>query len=216
VPAFSPYDAKAWHADPLGETLEAIWTFGPGALPGVVTAPLLAGVGVRVDQLHDETTSVKVFGRSEVADKPADASATAADRPPTQPAVARLPVRLVPGPSQDHRPDLHQVTGGLAVSADGGVPRLWEAQEGHRAAVSTSVEYGLTVQELVGRSAVLVVGACTLATPDNRRAILQHQGRVLAPRPGSAGRQRQVEEWVLTHTGEDLLPWRKASGKARW
>jgi hypothetical protein len=134
------YDAKAWHADHLGDTLEAIWTCGPGAWQGAVTAPLLAGCGVRVDQIHDETTAFKVVGRYEVEDQPADSSDTAADSPPTQPAVARLPVRLAPGHRKDQRPDLHQVKGGLAVSADGGVPRLWEAQAGNRADVSTYVE----------------------------------------------------------------------------
>jgi hypothetical protein len=137
---FPQYDAKAWHDDHLGDTLEAIWTFGPGALQGAVTAPLLAGFGVRVDQIHDETTSCKVLGRDEVEDKPADSSDTAADSPPTQPAVACLPVRLAPGHRKDHRPDLNQVKGGLAVSADGGGPLLWEAQDGNRADVSTYVE----------------------------------------------------------------------------
>src|SRR5215211_6040169 len=56
---FPQYDAKAWHDDHLGDTLDAIWTFGPGALQGVVTAPLLAGFGVRVDQIHYDTTSFK-------------------------------------------------------------------------------------------------------------------------------------------------------------
>jgi hypothetical protein len=213
---FPQYDAKAWHDDHLGDTLDAIWTFGPGALQGVVTAPLLAGFGVRVDQIHYDTTSFKVFGRDEVEDKPADSSDTAADSPPTQPAVARLPVRLVPGHRKDHRPDLNQVKGGLAVSADGGVPLLWEAQDGNRADVSTYVEYWLKVKELVGRSDFLFVGDCKLATQDNLLAIIQHQGRFLAPLPGYAGMQRQLEDWVLTNTVEDLIPWRETSGKARW
>ena len=68
---FPQYDAKAWHDDHLGDTLDAIWTFGPGALQGAVTAPLLAGFGVRVDQIHYDTTSFKVFGRYEVEDEPA-------------------------------------------------------------------------------------------------------------------------------------------------
>jgi hypothetical protein len=212
-----PQDAAtAWHDDQLGATVEAIWTCGPGAWQGVVTAPWLAGVGVRVDQLHDDTPAFKVLGRDEVEDKPADSAATAADSPPTQPAVARLPGRLGPGPRTDHRPALNQVKGGLAGSADGGVPLLWAAPDGNRADVSPEVESWLQVKELVGRSDCLCVGDGTLAPPDHRRASMQHQGRLLAPLPGDAGRQRQVEDGVLTHTGADLLPWREPSGKARW
>jgi hypothetical protein len=72
------------------------------------------------------------------------------------------------------------------------------------------------VQELVGRSDFLFVGDGQVATHDPRLAIMQHQGRLLAPLPGYAGRQRQWEEGVLTTTGEDLLTWREAAGKARW
>jgi hypothetical protein len=93
--------------------------------------------GIRVDQIHDDTTSFKVFGRYEAADETAAAEERGEDVPPDDPATARTPVRLVPGHSQDHRPDLNQVKGGLAVSADGGVPVLWQAQDGNRADVST-------------------------------------------------------------------------------
>ncbi len=134
----------------------------------------------------------------------------------SRPRQSALPVRLVPGHSKDHRPDLNQVKGGLAVSADGGVPLLWEAQDGNQADVSTDVEYWLKVKALVGRTDFLFVGDCKLATQDNLVAIIQHQGRFLAPLPGYAGIQRQLEEWVLTNTVEDLLPRREASGKEVW
>jgi hypothetical protein len=74
----------------------------------------------------------------------------------------------------------------------------------------------LKVKELVGRRDFLCVGACQLATPDTRLAIMQHQGRLLAPLPGYAGMPRPLEEWVLTNTVADLITWREASGKARW
>jgi len=213
---FPHYDAKAWHDDRLGDTLDAIWEFGPGALQGAVTAHLLQVFNIRVDQIHYDTTSFKVFGRYETSDETAAAQETGKGGPPGEPATARPPVRLVPGHSKDHRPDLNQVKGSLAVSADGGVPLLWEAQDGNRADVSTYVEYWLKVQAVVGRTDFLFIGDCKLAAHDNLIAIIQHQGRFLAPLPGYAGLQRQLEEWVLTNTVEDLLPWREASGKAGW
>jgi transposase len=213
---FPRYDAKAWHDDHLGDTLDAIWEFGPGALQGAVTAHLLDSFGIRVDQIHYDTTSFKVFGRYEAADETAAAEESGEDVPRDDPATARTPVRLVPGHSKDHRPDLNQVKGGLAVSADGGVPVLWQAQDGNRADVSTYVEYWLKVKDVVGRSDFLFVGDCKLATQDNLVTIIQQQGRFLAPLPAYAGMQRQLEEWVLTNTVEDLLPRREASGKEVW
>jgi len=213
---FPHYEAKAWHDDHLGDTLDAIWEFGPGALQGAVTAHLLDRFGVRVDQIHYDTTSFKVFGRYEVADETVAAKETGADGPPDDPVRARTPVRLVRGHSKDHRPDLNQVKGGLAVSADGGVPLLWQAQDGNRADVGTYVEYWLQVKEVVGRSDFLFIGDCKLATQDNLVTIIQQQGRFLAPMPAYAGMQRQLEEWVLTNTVEDLLPRREASGKEVW
>ena len=213
---FPPYDAKAWHDDHLGDTLDAIWAFGPGALQGAVTAHLVQAFGVGVDQIHYDTTSFKVFGRYTAEDETAEAQDTTADVSSAGPAAIRLPVRLVPGHSKDHRPDLNQVKGGLAVSADGGVPLLWEAQDGNQADVSTYVDYWLKVKELVGRTDFMFVGDCKLASQDNLIAIIQHQGRFLAPLPGYAGIQRQLEEWVLTNTVEDLLPRREAAGKQGW
>lgn len=213
---FPQYDAKAWHDDHLGDTLDAIWAFGPGALQGAVTAHLLQAFGVCVEQIHYDTTSFKVFGRYETEEATSDTQDTATDVPPAEPAAARVPVRLVPGHSKDHRPDLNQVKGGLAVSADGGFPLCWEAQDGNRADVSTYVEYWLKVKEFVGRTDFLFVGDCKLASQDNLVAIIRHQGRFLAPLPGYASIQRQLEEWVLTNTVEELLPWREASGKEIW
>ena len=213
---FPHYDAKAWHDDHLGDTLDAIWAFGPGALQGAVTAYLLQAFGVRVEQIHYATTSFKVFGRYESEEETSEAPDMVTDVPPAEPATARLPVRLVPGHSKDHRPDLNQVKGGLAVSADGGVPLLWEAQDGNRADVSTSVEYWLKVKEVLGRTDFLCIGDCKLASQDNLIAIIQQQGRFLAPLPGYAGVQRQLAEWVLTNTVEELIPRREASGKEVW
>ena len=212
-----PHDeAGAWHDDHLGDTLDAIWKFGPGALQGAVTAHLLEHFDVRVDQIHDAPTSFKVFGRYAAEDEPAAAQDPGEDVLPAEPPAARIPVRLVPGPRKDHRPDLNQVKGGLAVSADGSVPWLWEAQDGNRADVGPYIAYGLKVKELVGRSDFLCVGDCKLATQDNLLAIIQHQGRFLAPLPGYAGVQRQLEAWVLTNTVEELIPRREASGKEVW
>ena len=159
-----PHDgAKAWHDEHWGDTLDAIWAFGPGALQGVVTAQLLQAFGVEVAPIHDATPSFKVFGRYERE----EAQDMGAAVPPAEPAAARLPVRVVPGHRNDHRPDLHQVKGGMAVSADGGVPLRWEAQEGHRADVSTDVAYGLQRTALVGRTDCVCVGDGHLATQAN-------------------------------------------------
>ena len=66
---FPPYDAKAWHDDHLGDTLDAIWAFGPGALQGAATAHLRQAFGVCVEQIHDATTSCKLVGRYETEDE---------------------------------------------------------------------------------------------------------------------------------------------------
>ena len=178
---------------------------------GICMFHLLRSFGVRMDQIHDDTTSFKVFGRYEA--EPAAAKETGAAIPPAESQPRSTPVRLAPGHRKDHRPDLNQVKGGLAVSADGGVPLIWQAQDGNQADGSTYVEYWLKVKDLVGRADFLFVGDGQWATQETLVAILQHQGRFLAPLPGYAGIQRQVEEGVLTNTGEELIPWRDASGK---
>jgi hypothetical protein len=56
---FPQYDAKAWHDAHLGDTLDAIWAFGPGALQGAVTAHLLHACDIQVAQIHDESHLVQ-------------------------------------------------------------------------------------------------------------------------------------------------------------
>jgi hypothetical protein len=212
-----PHDAaKAWHDEHLGETVAVVWKFGPGALQGTVTAHVRQTLNVPVAQLHDDTTSVQVCGRYAVQDEAAAAAASGAEVPLGAPATARTPVRLGPGPSTDHRPAWNQVKGGWAVRADGGVPVVWEAQDGNQADGSPSVESGLKITALVGRTDFLCVGDGQLVTPHHLVALIQPQGRLLAPLPGSAGLQQPREEWVWTNPVEDLRPRREASGQARW
>ena len=88
---FPHYDAKAWHDDHLGDTLVAIWEFGPGALQGAATAHLLDSFCIRVDQIHYNTTSFKVVGRYEAADETAAAEESGKMFPrTTQPQPVRL------------------------------------------------------------------------------------------------------------------------------
>ena len=208
--------AQAWHDDHRGDPLEAIWKVGPAAVPGAVPAPWRQTFDVRVAPSPDETTSVTVCGRSTAQDTAAAAGRRGAEARAAAPAMALIPVRLVPGPSPEHRPDVNQVTGGLAVRADGRVPRLWAAQDGNQADVSTAVADGLKVTDRGGRPDVRGVGAGQVATQDHLVAIIPHPGRLLAPRPGSAGSQRPREAWGLTHPVEDRLPRREAAGHEGW
>lgn len=213
---FPQYEAKAWHDDHLGDTLDAIGKCGPFALQGAVTAHLLQVFDIRVDQIHYDTTSFKVFGRYQREDEAVEAKKPAEDGSPDASTPPRLAVRLVRGHSKDHRPDLNQVKGGLAVSADGSVPLIWQPQDGNRADVSTYVDYWLQVKEIVGSTDFLFVGDCKLAAQENLITILKHQGRFLAPLPGYAGIERQVEEWVFPNTVEELILRQDASGKKVW
>ena len=204
---------KVGHDDHVGETLEAIWASGIGALQGAVTTHLVQSVRVGVDQRHDETTSFKVSGASredkEARDHPEDKAVK--DR-----AEDKEPLRVTCGQSKDHRPDVKQVKGGLCASADGGVVLLVEGQDGNQADVSPSVDSWLKLKAVVGRADFLCIGECTLATHDTMIAIMRQGGRFLAPGPRDAEAQQQLEEWGLTNTVEERLSRRDAQGREVW
>ena len=144
---------------------------------------------VGLDELHNDSTSVTVYG--------AYLTAAAEKRYLGRPTLA-----ITFGHNKDHRPDLKQLLYILTVSSDGGVPVHFRVQNGNTTDDQTHRDTWELLCQLTGRKDFLYVADCKLATHDNMTYIAQRQGRFLSVLPRSRSEdaefRRRVREGMVT------------------
>jgi transposase len=155
---------------------------------------------LRLDELHNDSTTISFYGAYE------DASAEGMQRGQATPAITY-------GHSKDHRPDLKQLLYILTVTEDGGVPVYFATRSGNTTDDQTHEETWNILRELVGRADFLYVADCKLATMDNMRYIHRQGGRFVSVLPATRKedtefRQRLVAEpraakWEWLHDLQD-------------
>lgn len=109
-------EAQHLNDDVLGRTLEAIFRYGPTALYGQVAACTVSRLGVCCRCGHLDATSFHVDGDYHRAQVPVEDGRV---------------IRIMPGYSRDHRPDLNQVVLQLIAERQAGIPLLMEVFDGN-------------------------------------------------------------------------------------
>ena len=127
---------------------------------------------VRLDELHNDSTTVTLFG-----DYP-DASQEQHGLGHTAPAITW-------GHNKDHRPDLKQLLYILTVTEDGGVPVYFQAQSGNVTDDRTHQATWKLLRELVNRPDFVYVADCKLATTENMNEIARQGGRFITVLPAT-------------------------------
>src|SRR6202035_3798968 len=119
-------------------------------------------------------------------------------------------VKLVPGHSKDHRPDLKQLLWILTVTADEAVPLAYRLADGNTNDDSTHIETWEGLRRLTGRSDFLYVADSKLATRPNMTHIDAHGGRFISLLPKSRKEDRLLRDWICEHQP----PWSEAARRA--
>ena len=109
-------EAEHLNDDLLGRTLEAIFRYGPTALYAQVAARAVSRLGVGCRCGHLDATRFHVDGDYNPAEVPAEDGRV---------------IRITPGYSRDHRPDLNQVVLQLIAERQAGIPLLMEVLDGN-------------------------------------------------------------------------------------
>jgi transposase len=151
---------------------------------------------VGLDELHNDSTSVTVYG--------AYLTAAAEKRYLGRPTLA-----ITFGHNKDHRPDLKQLLYILTVSSDGGVPVHFRVQNGNTTDDQTHRDTWELLCQLTGRKNFLYVADCKLATHDNMTYIAQRQGRFLSVLPRSRSEDAEFRRRVR----EGQVTWRHLEDK---
>ena len=104
--------------DRVGRALDKLFAADVPSLVLAVASHVVKEFGLRLDELHNDSTSVSFFG--------AYLDASMENRVLGRPTLA-----ITFGHSKDHRPDLKQLLFILTVTADGGVPLHFRAASGN-------------------------------------------------------------------------------------
>jgi transposase len=156
--------------DRVGRALDKLFAADVPSLVLAVATHAVKEFGLRLDELHNDSTTVSFFG--------AYLNAAMERRVLGRPTLA-----ITFGHSKDHRPDLKQLLFILTVTADGGVPLHFRAASGNVTDDTTHRDTWELLCQLTGRRDFLYVADSKLATRENMAYVHQHQGRFITVLP---------------------------------
>jgi len=175
--------------DQLGRSLDQLFLADRGTLLTEIVVAAARRFDVRMDQLHNDSTSIKFTGQYREAKgrslwgKPAPC--------------------ITYGFSKDHRPDLKQLLFILTTSADGGVPVLFRCTHGNTNDSTTHIETWEALCAVSGRKDFLYVADSKLCSFDNMAHIDGNGGRLITVMP----RSRKEDEWFRKRVQREHIPW---------
>ena len=149
--------------DRFGRALDKISLIDMASLITETAVHVVRTENIALDQLHNDSTTVKAYGRI--------------------PGITRSGFFLARGNSKDHRPDLKQLVYSLTISADGAVPVHYKAYPGNRTDDTTHIQTWTTLCAIAGRTDFLYVADCKVCTDSQLSRIVAHGGRVVTIMP---------------------------------
>lgn len=194
--------------DRIGRALDRLFDADRGALLTAVVLALGQRFGVRLQQLHNDSTSISLCGQYRNA-------RGRSVRGRTAPAI-------VHGYSKDLRPDLKQLLFILTTDAEGGVPVHFRCADGNTTDVRTHIQTWDTLRTLAGRADFLYVADSKLCSFENMDHIDRAGGRFVTVMPRSRQEDAQFRRWIQTNIPAWELVWdrpnaREADGpRDRW
>lgn len=186
----TPEQAAVLNDDRLGRALDELFASDRTALLTDFVLQMVREFEVRLDELHNDSTSLTFQGDYK------DADGRAVDGVATH--------RITFGHSKDFRPDLKQLLWILTVSSDGAVPVHFKVDDGNVGDPTTHIETWNLLRQIVGSPKFLYVADCKLCTSDNLRYIDEHKGSFITVLPSNRKEDDWFRQWVAGHDA----PWR--------
>lgn len=187
-----PAERNLLNDDRLGRCLDRLFEANQGELVLDVVRHVIVEFDLRLDELHNDSTTVSFFGAYP------EAALEDSQRGRPTPAITY-------GHSKDHRPDLKQLLYVLTISEDGGVPVYFATKSGNTTDDRTHQETWNLLRELVGRSDFLYVADCKLATIENMQYIDDQGGRFISVLPATRKENTEFRRRLLDEP--DALAW---------
>ena len=174
--------------DALGRTLDTLYTYGVTDLYSLVAAGAAKRLGLTPTYGHLDTTSFHVDGRYNCDEPPAEGI-----------------VRLTPGYSRDHRPDLNQVMLELIVEHQAGIPLLMKPLSGNS---SDSQAFGQIIRDHIAQlhstsGTTYVVTDSALYSEDNLALLQDTSMKWITRVPGTLN---EVKAALAQADPEQMVP----------
>jgi transposase len=185
--------------DRIGRALDHLFDADRSALLTAVALAVAQHFGVRLQQLHNDSTSISLCGQYRAA-----GGRKVRNR--------RAPA-IVYGYSKDLRPDLKQLLFILTTDADGGVPVHFRCADGNTTDVRTHIETWNALRTLAGRPDFLYVADSKLCSFDNMSHIANAGGRFVTVMPRSRQEDAQFRKWVQTNPPAWELVWDRPNAR---
>lgn len=181
---------KLLNDDRVGRCLDRLFDADrPALVVSVVTAAVRA-FKVRLNQLHNDSTTVSFLGKYAMAD-----GRTVRGKPT---------LKITYGHSKARRPDLKQLLYELTVTNDGAIPVHYQVHDGNVTDDQTHRHTWDLLLEIVGSPNFLYVADSKLCTEANMRHIAQQGGRFVTVLPRTRSEDSWFRDWLQSHTA----PWK--------
>ena len=195
-------DIDRLNDDCVGRALDRLFLADVPSLVLSVAAHAVKEFGVSLDELHNDSTTISFCG--------AYTSAAMEQRFLGRPTLA-----ITFGHNKDHRPDLKQLLFILTVTADGGIPLHFRAENGNVVDDQTHRDTWDLLCQLTGRRDFLYVADCKLATSENMAYVHQRQGRFVTVLPRTRGEDGAFRTLVSKGQVAWRLLWEKTDDEGQ-
>jgi transposase len=172
--------------DRVGRALDQLFDADRASLLTELVLGAIAEFRVDCSQLHNDSTSITLYGdylRADGRERGGRATAAAAR-----------------GHSKDHRPDLKQLVSILTVSADGAVPLAHRLADGNTTDDQTHIETWDGLCALTAATDFLYVADSKLCTREQMGHIDRRGGRFVTVLPRSRAEDGRLREWMARAT----------------
>jgi len=194
----SPEQVTMLNDDRCGRAVDKLFACDQPSLVLALVAHTVREFAVALDELHNDGTSVSVYGAYEAA------AGERRQRGRVTPAVTF-------GHSKARRPDLKQLIYTLTVTADGAVPVHFSVGSGNLTDDQTHRDTWDLLAELVGSPDFLYVADSKLATAENMGHIARRGGQFLSVLPRTRSEDGPFRErvrhgevtWKVIHEKQD-------------
>jgi len=173
------------HDDAIGKALDHLFDTDRASLLTEVVVAVGERFGVSFDELHNDSTSIRLCGQYAAA----RGRSIRGKRAPF----------ITYGHSKDHRSDLKQLLFILTTTRDGNVPVQFRCEAGNMGDPRTHVETWDALCKVTGRSDFLYVADSKLCSRDAMDHIDGHRGRFACVMPRSRKEDQEFRAWIQTH-----------------
>jgi transposase len=163
--------------DKLARALDRLFAADRATLQTRIVLAVMNGFDLKMDRIHNDTTSVMVRGAYDHQNAKA--------------------VRLKNGHSKERRPDLKQLVYSLCVTNDGAVPVHFKAYDGNQTDDGIHLETWNRLRTLLQHPRFIYVADCKLCTEKNLRTIDGERGFFVTVVPKTRSEVQTFADAVL-------------------